>query len=349
MSTLTRVQLRMAAGLLRLPPSLVARLLPPLERDGAVLDPLCHLSTVLARLAARPTLDTLEAEAARVEYARLNRLLDPPPAPDVRSEDRMLPGRSHPIPVRAYHPKGAPRPAPALLYLHGGGFVLGDLETHDATCRALAAAFGAPVVAVDYRRAPEHPFPAAVEDAFDGFTALVAAAPELGLDPAQIAVGGDSAGGNLAAVVAHCARDAGGPRPSFQLLVYPATDMRRHHASHQTFARGFHLDRPLLDYFTRHYLVDQRRVEDPRASPLLAPDLAGLPPALVITAGFDPLRDEGEAYAQALRAAGVPVTLERRATLLHGFWTMSGVLAEARQAIEAAGAALRQAHGLPRR
>jgi acetyl esterase len=249
-----------------------------------------------------------------------------------RIEDLDLPG---PPGARLYTPHRAEPgdPRPLLVYLHGGGWVSGDLDTHDGPCRLLAAEGGALVLAVDYRRAPEHEFPAAVEDALAAFEWAVANASDLGADPARIAVGGDSAGGNLAAVVSRLARDGGGPTPAMQLLIYPVTDLSLKRPSYHRFAKGFSLEEADMDWYRDHYLPGEHAVDDPRVSPLLAADLTGLPPA------YDPLRDEGETYAEALRAAGVPAALQRHPSLVHGFANLTAVIPAARAAmLEAAGA-----------
>ena len=226
-----------------------------------------------------------------------------------------------------------------LVYYHGGGWVIGDLDTHDGVCRFLAAATGALVLSVDYRLAPEHPFPAPVDDARAAFGWAVQNAAELGADPARVAVGGDSAGGNLAAVVTRLAREAGGLQPAMQLLLYPATDDVETWPSRRVFAAGFLLTAADMDWFRDHYLPDPALSAHPDVSPFQAEDLSGLPPAYVATAGFDPLRDEAEAYAKKMREAGVAVTLRRHPGLTHGFAQMAAVSRTSRAAmLEVAGA-----------
>jgi acetyl esterase/lipase len=237
------------------------------------------------------------------------------------------------VPVRIYRPAHA---RAVLVYLHGGGWVQGDRDTHDALCRRLAAADRV-VVSADYRLAPEHPFPAAVDDTVTVLRWARANVATLGSD--RIEVGGDSAGGNLAAVACIVLRDAGLDLPSLQLLIYPGLDQRRLAASHATFAEGFLLTAADIDWFQGHYAAP---VDDVRASPLLA-DLHGLPPAIVTTAGFDPLRDEGEAYVAKLRAAGVPVTHLEEASLVHGYANMDGALPAADRAVARIVEALRAA------
>jgi acetyl esterase/lipase len=261
------------------------------------------------------------------------------PVPDVAWEDRALPGPAGEIPVRVYRP--GDEPAPVLVYFHGGGWVLGSLDTHHGVCATLARRSGCVVCSVDYRMAPEHRFPAAVEDAW-AVTRLLAERPdEVGGRPGALAVGGDSAGGNLAAVCARKARDEGIPL-ALQLLVYPVTDADLDRASYREFADGYYLTAHSMGWFWDHYLPDGDRFQ-PDASPLRAEDLSGTAPALVITAGFDPLLVEGEAYARRLEEAGVPVTLSRYDGMIHGFFRMPAVIDRANDALAEASAALRAA------
>jgi acetyl esterase len=230
-----------------------------------------------------------------------------------------IPGPAGPIRARHYQPATSD-PAPLLVFYHGGGWVLGDLDTHDPLCRLTCRDADVHVLSIDYRLAPEHPAPAAVDDAFAAFQWASEHAADLGAIPNKIAVGGDSAGGNLAAVVSQRARDEGGPKPVLQWLIYPRTDFTAKTRSMSLFAEGFMLTKTDIDWFNEQYLgrsgVDPA---DPRVSPLLADSLAALPPALIATAGFDPLRDEGESYAAALRAAGTPVDSRSMGSLTHGF------------------------------
>jgi acetyl esterase len=259
--------------------------------------------------------------------------------------DRTFCGPDCDVPVRVYAPTTEPAPRPVLVYFHGGGWVIGDLESHDATVRALAAASGVTIVAVDYRLAPEHPFPAAVHDCLAAvrWVAEPATAAELGIDPARMAVGGDSAGGNLAAVAAQELRDSGPPL-RFQLLVYPATEMHFSHPSIDENADGYFLTKADMTWFRSHYCPDADW-NDPRMSPLLAADDAvrGVAPALVITAEYDPLRDEGEAYAAKLQAAGVDAKVSRYDAVVHGFFSMGDMVPEGKAAIDEAAEALRAA------
>lgn len=228
--------------------------------------------------------------------------------------------------IRARHYRPAEQGAPLLVFFHGGGFVFGDLETHDSACRLICRDAGIHVLAVDYRLAPEHKAPAAVDDCYAAYLWAREHAAELGADPDRVAVGGDSAGGCLAAVVTRLARDAGAPAPSLQWLIYPVTDMRGTTTSRTLFADGFLLTKRNMDWFQQAYVEGSGLdATDPRVSPLLADDLAGLAPALVITAGFDPLRDEGEQYAEKLRAAGVTVDARRMGPMTHAFINLNAL------------------------
>ncbi len=259
-----------------------------------------------------------------------------------RIENRTIPGSAQPIPVRVYWPVEAEN-LPALVYYHGGGWVIGSLDSADHTMRALANSSGCVVISVDYRLAPEHKFPAAVEDAGAALRYVAEHPGEFDIDPNRIAVGGDSAGANLAAVLCLMARDNGGPKIAYQVLVYPVTDYADARPSMQEFAQGYFLTKPMMDYFWNHYLARPEDGSHPHASPIRAESLAGLPPAIVLTAECDPIRDQGEAYAQRLRDAGVPVSLKRCAGMIHGFFNLAGVIDGGKEAIEDAGVALRSA------
>jgi acetyl esterase len=327
-----------ALGLL---PKRAARVLAgrPIRIEGQELDPNVQLALRLERLIGgwKP-MPATEARALRRHDARVfrGRVIEVG-----RVEQREIPGPAGPIGARLYTPDGASSPRPLVVYYHGGGHVIGDLDTHDQPCRFLAREAPAPVLAVDYRLGPEHPFPAAVDDALAAFNWAHAEAAALGTDPERIAVAGDSAGANLAAVVAQLAHAAGGPEPAFQVLVYPVTDYSFKRPSYTTFAEGFFLTREEMDWFRDNYFSDEADRTDPRASPILAEDLSGLPPAHVVTAGFDPLRDEGEEYAHRLTDAGVPTTLRREPDLVHGFINAVGVSPRAREAVGAIAAAIR--------
>lgn len=269
-----------------------------------------------------------------------------PAAPEMGAVTLMLvPGPAGPLPVRAYRPAGAEKGEilPALVFYHGGGWVIGDLDTHDVACRLLSNGARCMVYSVEYRLAPEARFPAAVDDCVAATRHIAAQAATLGIDPKRIAVGGDSAGGNLAAVVCIDARDSKWPMPCFQLLVYPATDQRSGHASHVRNAEGYLLTRKVMNYFRGHYLPSEADWLDWRASPLLATSLAGLPAAHVLTAGYDPLVDEGRAYAERLAAEGVATEYREFPDMVHGFLLMGGVLDTANEAMSGCCAALRGA------
>jgi acetyl esterase len=288
-----------------------------------------------------PPTHTLTPAQARAFYR--DRRAFTQPEPPAMAEVREL--HAGEVPLRLYRPAGTQGTdvLPVLVYFHGGGWTIGDLDTHDVLCRQLAQASGAAVVSVDYRLGPEQRFPAAVDDCVAATRWVREQARDLALDASRLAVGGDSAGGNLAAVVCLVLREAGEPLPAFQLLIYPATDMRAVAPSHTSNGQGYLLTRDSIAYYRGHYLADAAQWTDWRASPLLAPDHRGLPPALVLTAGFDPLRDEGLQYANALSAAGVPaqyVCFERQ---IHGFITMGRLLEEANTAVELCAGALRRA------
>ncbi len=297
----------------------------------------------------RPPFEKLTPPEARKAYLASKPVLqpDPPPVAEVRALEAE--GPAGPIPLRLYRGQGVAtgRPQPALIYFHGGGWVIGDLESHDQACRALANAIPAIVVAVDYRLAPEHRFPAAVEDAIAATRWIAANAAGLGIDAQRLAVGGDSAGGNLAAVVCLDARDRGGPRLRHQVLIYPGTDMRMGFPSIERHARQLPLTKAAMAWFVGHYLAAEKDKTDWRASPLLAPSHRNLPPALVITAQFDPLQDEGEAYAKALSQAGVEVRHERFAGQIHGFLTMGRIVSDSARAIALAAATLKSTFDKP--
>jgi acetyl esterase len=285
-----------------------------------------------------PPLETEDPIVARVSRLEGMKMLGGEPDELGRVEDLVIPRPDGPtpdggLPVRVYASEGGGI-RPALVYFHGGGWVFGNLETHDAVCRALAKESGAVVISVDYRLSPEHKYPAAVDDAQAATLWVAAHAESLGIDARRIAVGGDSAGGNLATVVAMRCRDSGGPALAAQVLLYPVTDLSSlDTASYRELGEGYFLSGAAMDWFSGHYLASADHKRLPEVSPLLAPDVSGLPPALVVTAEFDPLRDEGEAYAERLKKAGVPVTVSRYPGMIHGFVSMRGVLSGGRQGI----------------
>ena len=297
--------------------------------------------------AGHPPLHTLPPDQARAAYEKAAGVLDIPRPELARVQDLTLPARDgHPLPARLYDaiPQAEPAAAlrPWLMYCHGGGFTIGSIATHDTLCRELTRLSGCAVVSLDYRLAPEHRFPTAVDDAWDAFTALHGPAGRaLGLDPLRCAVGGDSAGGTLAAVCAVFARDQGIPL-RLQLLIYPGCSPRPELPSRQHFREGLVLDETLIDYFFAHYIDPEAR-DDWRFAPLLAPDVEGVAPAWVGLAECDPLVDEGIAYADKLRAAGVPVQLEVYHGVVHEFIKMGRMIPEARQAHADAARALMEA------
>ncbi len=291
-----------------------------------------------------PTHKLTPAEARH--WYRERRFFTQPGPPEVALvRELQAAGPLGAIALRLYRPLGsqAGQVLAVLVYFHGGGWVIGDLESHDTLCRELANGSGCAVVAVDYRMGPEHRFPAAVDDAIAATRWVHANAASLQLDATRLAVGGDSAGGNLAAVVAIAARDAGDLPVAFQLLVYPATDMRRTAPSHTSNGQGYLLTHETISYFHDHYIDDPKHDLDWRASPLLQTDLSRLPPAFVLTAGYDPLRDEGLQYAQALTDAGSESTLVCFERQIHGFITMGKVLDEANVAVSLCASRLRAA------
>lgn len=304
------------------------------------LDPQVRAFLDEAEAHGDPPLETLPvAEARQAAAGALGSWAgEPEELPHVRNA--TIPGPDGAIPVRIYSPERA-KPGPALVYFHGGGWVVCDLDTHDVICRAIAGRSGAVVISVDYRLAPEHKYPAAVIDCYAATEWVAENVEPLGIDPRRIAVGGDSAGGNLAAVVSLQSRDEAGPHIALQVLVYPVTDLSSLETpSYREFAAGYGLTAPEMAWFREQYLA---RTEDARciyASPLLAPDLSGLPPALVITAECDPLRDEGEAYARRLEAAGVPVRYTCYPGMIHPFFSLSGGVRQAREALAEVAAAV---------
>ena len=286
--------------------------------DGNTLDPTLRLVLMAVNAMGRNDLSTEgDVHASRRRFRASTDALNTSPLPVGGVADLTAPGPAGPIPVRHYRPTADD--APLLVYYHGGGWVIGDLDSHDGVCRRICADVGVHVVSVDYRLAPEHPAPAAVDDAYAAFRWALDHGAELGARPGVVAVGGDSAGGNLAAVVSRLGRDDGVP-PVLQLLLYPVTDLRGGTASRKLFADGFFLSAADMEAFERHYLSKSALdLTDPLVSPALAADLSGLPTALVVTAGFDVLRDEGDAYAAAMADAGVVVDLRRMNSLIHGF------------------------------
>jgi acetyl esterase len=332
-------QIAIANAMMHLPAPLMRRLAgPPIEVDGKQMDLKLQWMLKLAAKQGRPPMQTLTPDEARQEYRVRGEVFGGRKPEMARLLDRLIPGPAGDIPVRLYVPHTAPEKAPVIVFYHGGGWVIGDLETHDTACRHLAVESGCIVLSVDYRLAPEHKFPAAVEDAVAAYEWTLAHAAELDGDPARVAVGGDSAGGNLAAVVCQKLRETGGQAPAFQLLIYPATDFRANTRSHDVYGKDFVLTTELMEYFQGHYLNGSQEKEDVMASPLLAADLSGLPPAWIGTAGFDPLQDEAKAYAKRLREAGVAVEETSYDGMVHGFMTLTGAIDDARRMFRDMGA-----------
>lgn len=305
------------------------------------LDPQARF--VLDQLAAQGGMDLTQLSPAEARAAYEKMRVPLPPEPVAHVEERRIDGPAGAIPLRVYRGAGAATPAPAIAFFHGGGWVIGSLDSHDNLCRALANRAEAVVVSVDYRLAPEHRFPAAAEDCFAATRWLAESGAAIGADPARIAVAGDSAGGNLAAVVALMTRDRGGPRLRHQALIYPVADPDFERPSYRDNADGYLLTRDAMRWFWDHYVPDAARRHDPYVAPLRAEKLAGLAPATVVTAEYDPLRDEGEAYAERLREAGVPTTLTRYDGQIHGFVSLYEVFDQGKAALAEIATALRAA------
>jgi len=333
--------LRIVCGL---PPGLQRTLFgAPTQVDGqqlaTELQPLLRLAN-LVRDESASSYGRLSPQQARARIRASSAAAAGPKRSLPTVGDLAIPGAAGTIPARFYEPPGMGiEGRPLIVYFHGGGWTIGDLDTCDSVCRFLAISTPAAVLSVGYRLAPEHPFPAAIEDALAAYRWAAANNSRLGVDPNRIAVAGDSAGGNLAAAVSLLARDAEGQSPAMQALIYPVTDTVGGQPSRDVFAKGFLLTQADMDWFEDHYLPPGVDHSDPRVSVLRAPDLSGLPPAYVATAGFDPLRDEGEAYAKRMQEAGVTVALRRHPGLIHGFANMTAVSNTAHAAMtELAGA-----------
>lgn len=291
--------------------------------------------------AGRPKLSSLAVKEGRpaVDMMSENSEADPPEVDAIA--DGTLPGPLGPIKYRCYRPLGASGAMLAtLIYYHGGGFVIGNIETHDSTCRRLANKSRCQVISIDYRLAPEHPFPAPIDDGLAAFRHIRDNAAAFGIDAKRLAVGGDSAGGGMAAVICQTCRTTGEKGPAFQMLIYPATDSSRQSASRLGFTDGYFLTKDLIDWFWNAYVPAGNDLEDLRLSPLLAQDFTGLPPAFVLTAGFDPLRDEGRAYAERLIAAGVKTTYTNYPGTIHGFFSLTRFLRQGLKANDEAAAVM---------
>jgi len=339
-----RLEIATARAIAALPPSAKRRIAgKPVRRDGLELDLDMQVLLKLDALNPRPPLSGRTPAEARSELRHSVRLVAGAPLVIADVREATIDGADGPLRARLFVPDDAEdaTPGPLIVYYHGGGWVAGDLDTHDQPCRLLAKASGARVLSVDYRLAPEHHFPAPVDDALAAFYDVVARADLLGADPARIAVAGDSAGGHLAAVTARQAVADGGPAPAFQLLIYPVTDLAEVAPSRLTFAEGFVLTKENMDWYEEQFLGPEVDRRDPRVSPLLAEELDGCAPALVVTAGFDPLRDEGEAYARKLSQAGVRTILRRHPGYVHGFMHALSGGAGPREAIAEMGGVVR--------
>lgn len=305
------------------------------------LDPL--VKGFLDQMAAVPGPKMSEAGAAvaREVFVGLMQLVGPKDVPIGKMENLSVPGPGGPIPIRVYTPVAAGRdPMPALIYYHGGGFVIGNIETHDGLCRMMANEGGFRVISVDYRLAPEHKYPAAIDDAFAALDWVVANAADIGVDANRVAVGGDSAGGALAAEVAQLAKAKGGFTVACQMLLFPVVQVGEMTPSLREFAVGYFLEKETLDWFYDSYLPRDTDKSDPKISPLRAKDLSGLPSAYVMLGGYDPLHDEGLQYAEKLRAAGVSVTVADYPSMVHCFIYMQSFLPQAHEALASASKAV---------
>jgi acetyl esterase len=304
------------------------------------LDPQAQKILEDAAALGLPAYQDLSPAAARIQMLEQSPPVDPLLSVQ-RVENRSIPGPESDLPIRLYYPEGA-SPFPVLVYFHGGGWVIGNLDTHHGFCHALAKASGCLIVSVDYRLAPEHRYPAAVEDAYAATKWVAENGALIQADPERLAVGGDSAGGHLAAVVALMARDREGPRIDLQILIYPITDCGFDTPSYLENQEGYMLTRELMQWFWGHFIENEADAKHPYASPLQARDLSDLPEALIITAEYDPLRDEGEAYGKKLAAAGVKARLLRYPGMMHAFIRMIAYLDKAREALDEVSGTIRE-------
>ena len=307
------------------------------------LDPLVKAFLDRAAAIPRPKPWDVAPVIARQSFAGMMQITAPKDVAVGKVENFSIPGPGGAICARSYTPVAAVGPLPTLIYFHGGGFIAGSLESHDGLCRLFAAEGGFKLIAVDYRLAPEHRYPAAVDDAWAATQWIEENAAQLGVDAGRIAVGGDSAGGMLAAIVTQLAREKGGVQIAYQLLLFPNTQMGGETASLNEFAVGYFLERRAIEYFYSLYLTPDADKNSSKVSPLRARDFAGLPPAYVMLAGYDPLHDEGYAYAEKLRAAGVKVTVADYPEMVHGFIYLQTVLPQAHDAVARAAKAVKQA------
>jgi acetyl esterase len=335
---------KLAAQLLRLPDATLRPLVASRLRevDGQVLEPQIALLLQMMDKLKIPTVDQMPLAEGRRSMVEQAGILSAPSNPMQQVETVHATTDVGVVPIRVYTPQQVPSLAPALVYYHGGGWVIGNLDSHDSVCRYLADKVKCVVFSVDYRLAPEHRFPAALDDSLAAYRWVQQQASAFAIDPKRVAVGGDSAGGNLAALVCQLLSAETLNQPCFQLLVYPATDATRSFASHHLFSSGYVLTESLMKWFLDQYL-DGHDPKDPRISPLYCENFRGLPPATVVTAGFDPLRDEGKAYADKLREAQVPVSYRCHTGLIHSFLGMNGYVRAARIAVDAIVEDLKQA------
>ena len=312
--------------------------------SSVTLDPQVAALMQMQAAANLPPMETMPPEAVRQGFRMQSTMTAAPPAQMASVVNQLIPGDEADLPIRIYKPiTDIDGLLPVLVYYHGGGWVICDLDTHDDVCRTLAAESECMVVSVDYRLAPEHPYPAAVDDSWAALLWVAENGGSIGADNQQIAVGGDSAGGNLAAVMAYMARNQGGPELALQLLVYPVVDLTNmERDSYQQFANDHGLTQGAMNWFKELYVPEQQNLDDPHISPLCAADLSGLPPAIVMTAEADVLRDEGEAYAEKLKIAGNHVEHKRYNGMVHGFFSMAGVVDVGMQARKDAAQALKK-------
>lgn len=308
------------------------------------LDPQAKALLDKIKQSGAPAYNTLPVQEARILYDKASELAQGEPPTPQSVSTLKIPGPASELDALLYRPDGGDK-LPVLIYFHGGGYTIGSLKSHDCVCRTLCVEAHCIVIAVDYRLAPEHKYPSAVDDCFTATQWIANNVDSLGGDAERIAIGGDSAGGNLAAVVCIKAREAGAPKLIHQLLIYPGTDMSCSFPSHKTFGQGYRLTNELIDWFYQHYFEPDSDIDNWLASPLNAEDLSELPAAFVLSAGFDPLQDENKAYADKLVQAGVPVKYSHYEGMLHGFIAMPGLFDKAREALSECAAELRKAFG----
>ncbi|HYI37130.1 MAG TPA: alpha/beta hydrolase [Thermoleophilaceae bacterium] len=342
LKTAERTRGALARALKNLPAGAKAKLAggPPVVIDGQTLDRDIQVMLAMQEKLGEAPMESLPVDQARTYYEREFCAIAPPCERVYHVEELTLPGPAGKVPARLYSPPPADEGLPMLVHYHGGGHVVGSPDTCDYASRLAVHGAGAAVLAVDYRMGPENPMPASAEDCEAAFRFAVESADRFGVDPERIAVGGDSAGGNLGAVVSQAMKAAGGPMPAFQWLIYPSTALGTRTRSYELFKDGFLLTADLMDWFQSNFLCGGDG-SDVRCAPMNADDLSGLPPAYVATGGFDPLRDEGEQYALRLREAGVPVALQRFPSLPHGFANLTGISPAAHDAMQQAVGALR--------